>query len=250
MRSFQLVSKVLASAFTVAVFVSASTQARAAEPPKAAPEQAKPAASAPTSTTKTTAARVEDQSDAPTVGKNADADKVLKTEADEPRFRPLAITLNPMSLALGRFGVNVEYMLGTHHGVMLNPYGQFTSAESGNTKTSYKNFGAELGYHFYTGHKGANGFFIGPQLLYMHSSSETTASGAGVSVGGTSTFDAYGVAVDLGGQHVFDNGITVGGGVGLMYLKSSATADAGATSSTLKFDGVLPRFLAMVGYSF
>lgn len=245
MRSFQLVTKVLASSFVVAAVVSVSAQARAAEPPKPAADSANK-----TATTSTTSARVEDQSDAPTVGKNADADKVQKPGEDETHFRPLAITANPLSLALGRYGLNVEYMLATHHGIMLNPYGQFTSAEGGNSKTSYKNLGAELGYHFYTGHKGANGFFIGPSLLYMHSSSDTTVTGGGASVGGSSSFDAYGLAVDLGGQHVFDNGITVGGGVGLMYLKSSMTGESGATSSTVKFDGVLPRFLAMAGYSF
>jgi hypothetical protein len=63
--------------------------------------------------------------------------------------------------------------------------------------------------------------------------------------------DMYGVAFDLGGQHITKGGFTIGGGIGVMYLKLASTAAAGTqTSSTLKFEGVLPRFLLTIGYSF
>lgn len=170
--------------------------------------------------------------------------------ADDP-FRSIAITANPLSLALLRIGVNVEWLPTAHHAIVLNPFGQFVSAgEEGQTggKTSYSNFGAELGYRFYTGSRGANGFFVGPFATLLSSSSTTTLSLNGAKTESSASFLAYGGGVDLGGQHVFQNGFTIGGGVGLMYFASSASV--GATSSTIRFDGVLPRFLFTAGYSF
>jgi hypothetical protein len=39
-----------------------------------------------------------------------------------PELRPIALTANPLSLLLGRVGLNVEYLPARHHGIMLNPY--------------------------------------------------------------------------------------------------------------------------------
>jgi hypothetical protein len=47
---------------------------------------------------------------------------------------------------------------------------------------------------------------------------------------------------------VFDNGFTIGAGAGAMYLASKGSAPA--TSTTTKFEGVLPRILFTLGYSF
>ncbi len=92
-------------------------------------------------------------------------DQVAKSQKPEPEFKPIALTLNPLSLILTRIGLNVEYLPAAHHGIMLNPYGQFISAGDNANGTKYTNWGAELGYHFYTGSKGANGFFVGPSLV-------------------------------------------------------------------------------------
>lgn len=152
---------------------------------------------------------------------------------------------------LGRIGVNVEWLPTTHHAIMVNPFGQFASAGEETSiggKTSYTNFGGELGYRFYTGDRGANGFFIGPVVTLLTSSSTTTQNVNGARTEGSTSFLAYGGGLDLGGQHVFKNGVTIGGGVGAMYLASSASS--GASSTTIKFEGVLPRLLFTAGYSF
>lgn len=171
--------------------------------------------------------------------------------SDDP-FRSIALTLNPISLAIGRIGLNAEWLPTTHHAIVLNPFGQFTSAGSEGDvggKTSYSNFGAELGYRLYTGSRGANGFFVGPFVTALTSSSKTSINYQGTKSEGSTTFFAYGGGLDLGGQHVFKNGFTIGGGAGIMYLASSASS-TGASSSTVKFEGVLPRFLFTAGYSF
>jgi hypothetical protein len=169
-----------------------------------------------------------------------------RTDTEGTRFRPLALTINPLTLMFGRFGANVEFLPAEHHAIMLNPYYSSASIELGEVRTSYRSLGAELGYHFYTGSKGANGFFVGPSFLMMRTELEAQCMNVGCDLDPEATVSTYGVALDLGGQHVFDNGITLGAGAGLMYLKSSARADG---DTVLKFEGVLPRILFTVGYS-
>lgn len=155
-------------------------------------------------------------------------------------FKPWAFTLNPLSAAIARYSMNVEYVFAEHHGVIVSPHGQFLTDSTGD---KFTNYGGEVGYHFYTGVRGANGFFVGPSAVYTNYNIKDGQTGA------HSGFSAYGAALDIGGQHVFPFGLTVGGGFGLMYLKSSATAGVGGDSSSLKFEGVLPRFLFTVGWS-
>ncbi len=182
----------------------------------------------------------------------ANADQGVGAGAAAPaspktNFKPLALTLNPLSFILTRFGVNIEYLPAPHHGIMFNPYFSHNSVEDTLQKETFSTFGAELGYHFYTGSKGADGFFVGPQLVFLHATDSYSCKVQGCGNTSSTGFTAYGVALDLGGQHVFDNGFTIGGGAGVMYLKSSYSA---GSSTLIKFDGVIPRILFMIGYSF
>jgi hypothetical protein len=167
-------------------------------------------------------------------------------ERSSTRFRPVALTLNPLTLALGRIGLNVEALPAPHHGIMLNPYYSSASVESETVETSYKSFGGELGYHFYSGARGANGFFVGPSLVFTRTTISDECRAVGCTKQADGALTTYGVAFDVGGQAVLDNGFTIGGGGGVMYLKSSSSANG---SRFLKFEGTLPRFLFTVGYS-
>jgi hypothetical protein len=188
---------------------------------------------------------------APAAGAGAPAAVPLDSTADDEDDKDLkhfALTLNPLSFILTRIGINFEYMLAKHHGLIVNPFFQGFSVGDDANKTSYTNFGGELGYRFYTGSRGANGFFVGPFVTFISSNASTTATVNGNSTTADSSLSIYGGGVDLGGQHVFRNGFTIGGGAGVEYLKASATA--ANESSTFKVEGVLPRFLFTVGYSF
>ncbi len=181
----------------------------------------------------------------------APAERAAQPKADPvvvDDFKSIAITANPLSLAIGRFGLNLEYLPIRHHGFMINPYYETISADFGDgAKEHYSWLGGEIGYHFYTGDRGANGFWIGPQLLWNHIHTSYSC-GTAASCGGSGDLTAYGFAIDLGGQTVFDNGFTIGGGGGLMHLYANA---AGSHSSTLvHVEGTLPRFLFTIGYSF
>ena len=76
-----------------------------------------------------------------------------------------------------------------------------------------------------------SGPFLGPSLLL---GSTTNAS----PVTTTDAQPYWGVALDVGGQHVFPGGFTLGGGIGVAYAHM---ADASA---------VYPRVLLQIGWSF
>ncbi len=178
-----------------------------------------------------------------------EADETKETAKSDSGFKPLALTLNPLTLILGRIGLNIEYLPAPHHGIMLNPYFSSMTAESDSLKTSYSSFGGELGYHFYSGERGANGFFIGPQAVFISSTAKDECKTSGCVIVGDpeATFTAYGVALDLGWQHVGESGFTIGVGGGFMYLKSSS--ETSTSSTTVKFEGSIPRLLFTIGYS-
>ncbi len=193
------------------------------------------------------------QGDSPFATGGASADPTADRRYDgeradekEDRFRPLAMTLNPITLVLGRFGANVEYLPAPHHGIMLNPYYSSYSIEFGGGETTYQLMGAELGYHFYTGERGANGFFAGPSFVFMYSSLSSSCNQPGCSADEDASISTYGVAMDVGGQAVLANGFTIGGGGGIMYLRSSGEAEG---STGIRFAGTVPRLLFTIGYS-
>jgi hypothetical protein len=170
-------------------------------------------------------------------------------------FKHLTLTANPLSLLIGRVGVNVEYLPVPHHAIVANPFywsaSDTTSIGDTSIKDTYSSFGGELGYHFYTGSKGANGFYAGPSLILMTTSTSTDAKIGSSTVSTSNSVFAYGGAFDIGGQHVFDGGFTIGGGAGVMALNSATSSTSnGTSSSTFKVSGVLPRVLFTIGYSF
>ncbi len=135
---------------------------------------------------------------------------------------------------------------------MVNPFYMSYSVDLLGIKTSYSSVGGELGYHYYTGERGANGFFIGPQLMFISSKASTSCSGnafGSTSCSGldsNSSYTTYGVAVDAGWQHVSNSGFTIGVGGGLMALTTSGTVENG---TYMKLSGTVPRVLFTIGWS-
>ena len=119
-------------------------------------------------------------------------------------------------MAIGRYSISGEYMLARHHAVTLSPFFTSTSVKVNDKEIgSLSGFGGELGYRFYTGSRGANGFFVGPSVLFASYNSESV-------VGNTSqSFTAMGGALDIGGQFLIGPGVVIGFGGGLQYTKNS-----------------------------
>ena len=180
-----------------------------------------------------------------------------QADADEPELKRISLELNPVGLAIGRYSIQGEYMLARHHAVTLNPFyahAPVTVTVGGKDVDagSLNGFGGELGYRFYTGSKGANGFFVGPSVLFASYSQSggvaTTAASAS-----SDSFTSVGGALDLGGQFIIGPGVVVGFGAGLQYTKTSQdidTANLNLASAVIAGGGVRPRLLLAVGYSF
>jgi hypothetical protein len=171
-----------------------------------------------------------------------------QADDDSPDLKRISLELNPLGLAVGRYSIQGEYMLARHHAVTLNPFFTSTSIKVNDVEVgSLTGFGGELGYRFYTGSKGANGFFAGPSVLFASYSSSAVGGGS------SQSFTALGGAVDIGGQFIIGPGVVLGFGGGLQYTKNSEelnTANLNLASAVIAGGGVRPRALLAVGYSF
>jgi hypothetical protein len=179
-------------------------------------------------------------------GDSVERDRAPVKGSEADGFRPLAITLNPLTLLLGRYGANAEFLPAKHHALVANPFYGLASITMNDVKTSFTTYGGELGYHYYTGSRGANGFFLGPSFIFMRSHSAEECVTAGCKLGADMDFSTYGMAFDVGGQWVSSGGFTIGGGGGAMYLRSDVSQNG---SGGLRFEGILPRVLFTLGYS-
>jgi hypothetical protein len=174
------------------------------------------------------------------------------TDSDPVKsFKSFAIEVNPLAAAAGRYSAQVEWLPAVHNAIVVNPHFDHIAptipvADGASYTESFTGFGSELGYRYYTGTKGANGFFVGPSVLVAHYS--TSVEG-----GPSQSFNTIGGAIDIGGQAVIGPGIIVGGGFGLQYTKSSlngSTDGLPLLATAIAGDGVRPRFLLTVGYAF
>lgn len=224
MRRFAVV--LVSTLFPFSLLSLATQSALAAEPEADAPAADAPAADA------------------------APAPALVPLEDAAGEFRQFAILANPLALSIGRYSVQVEYLPALHHAIVLNPV--YTHAPVKYTANgqeidagSLNGFGGEIGYKFYTGKKGPNGFYVGPSFLFASYSSSLTGTP-------NKSFTSIGGALDVGGQAVL-GGFTIGGGFGLQVTKTSEEIDTenfNFAASIIAGGGWRPRALFTIGYAF
>lgn len=169
---------------------------------------------------------------------------------DKPgSYKPFALEINPLGLVVGgRLSLQAEWAPTTHHVLLVNPQFQSTSAEVviGENQRETQRFtgvGGELGYRYYTGHRGMNGVFVGPSVL-------GGVYNAGLP-GDDKSFTNVGVAADVGLQQIFWDHLVLGGGVGIQYNSVSYDfGDLPSGPSQIAESGVKPRLLFQGGYAF
>jgi|GEM_PF-767082 len=180
--------------------------------------------------------------------------------APEPEPKQFALTANPLNFTIGRYGLNFEYQPTLHHGLIVSPHYDhvnadidgYTTDSNGNiTRARYNNsfsgFGAEIGYRFYSGNKGFNGFFAGPSLLLASYTSSGNLLGSEVST----SFSSIGWAWEVGGQAQLGGGFIIGGGGGMQYTKvSKEMEDLPFAAAIIAGGGWRPRVLLNLGYAF
>jgi hypothetical protein len=180
--------------------------------------------------------------------------------AERPPARPdgvqraLTVSLNPLPIAAGRYGANVEIVAAPHHAVVASgflqtfPRGMIellvpSGAEIGTAPASMP--GGELGYRLYTSGASASGLFVGPSFVLMPIAYPRVREDLKVDV---DTLLAYGGALDAGAQVVTSSGFTFGGGLGAMVLAYTPPRSYGGVAFAEPH--VLPRLLLMTGWSF
>jgi hypothetical protein len=163
-------------------------------------------------------------------------------------------------MALGRWGANLEVAVAPHHALVLSGYLQtfqpwllrrlLPSAVDTNDAPPSR-AGGEIGYRFYTGANGPQGVFLGPSLVAMPIAYPYVGADLRAEV---TSFEAYGAALDVGAQAIVDGGLTLGVGIGAMYLAysppPSVAPPAGVAIPGFAEPHVLPRLLLAAGWSF
>lgn len=184
------------------------------------------------------------------------AEAVATAVADTTRFAdppgpysPFAIELNPLGLVVGgRWSAQIEWAPVTHHVILASPHFIHTSqdvAVTADTRESetFTGVGGELGYRYYTGHRGMNGVFIGPSLIGGVYNASL--------LGGNQVFTDYGIAADIGLKGLVADHFAVGGGIGVEYLHVSHDfGDLPTGAAAIAASGVKPRILFEAGYAF
>ena len=163
-------------------------------------------------------------------------------------YRSKQIAINPLALVAGRISLDLAWLPVVHNAIVISPHFQSTSNDvtigDGNVQQQkFSGFGGEIGYRYYTGDRGMDGFFVGPSFI---------AGAYNASLPQDSTaFTKIGFAVDAGAQTFIGSNVTVGAGLGLQYTKVSKDfGSQGLESATIASGGLQPRFLASAGYAF
>jgi hypothetical protein len=185
-------------------------------------------------------------------------DKVIAPKAT-PR-KHISIEVNPIPMIAGRYGGNVEYVPFVHHALTASVFYQTFSSQTlgivmpkavDTSAGAQARLGGEVGYRFYSGHIGPNGFFAGASGVATPLALPRVRPDLHTEV---VSFQTFGAAVDIGAQWVSDWGITIGAGIGGMYLfydaPKSAALPAGAPSISVPQPHILPRVLLAAGWSF
>ena len=159
--------------------------------------------------------------------------------------RRVTLTLNPLPMALGRFGANAEFLAAPHHAFLVSAYLQSfptwmlrqlvpSNVDVGAGPASRP--GGEVGYRLYTGANEATGLFVGASALAMPLAYPRVTRTLRADV---VSFEGYGGALDIGVQVITDAGFTLGGGLGVMYVAytppASVTPPPGWVDAPVKY---------------
>ncbi|MDP9035983.1 MAG: hypothetical protein M3O50_14380 [Myxococcota bacterium] len=171
---------------------------------------------------------------------------------DGVRFKSVALQGNPLGLLVGRYSVDLAFLPEPHHALHLTAIGYYALP---GVDDSFRGFGGELGYSWYSGEHGAHGLFAGASFLvgeyrYVHA----TANPSTLDVPDDTHFVSLGAAVDGGFQAIVLGNLAVGAGVGIQYTADTARPHFEYVNhpwhDALYGPGVRPRILVSVGAAF
>jgi len=166
------------------------------------------------------------------------------------RFKSVGLQGNPLGVILGRYSADLEYLPVPHHALHMTPVGYYALP---GVADQYFGYGAELGYRYYSGVDGPQGYFVGGSVLvgtftYAH----TAQPGVPLDVSDDTTFAQVGGAIDAGYQIVCLGNLAVGAGAGVSYTVDTQQPhfEAGNHYDLYYGAGLRPRALLSVGAAF
>jgi len=191
-------------------------------------------------------------------------------EATPPR-RYLAIEWNPLPFVamhtgekpdpggptqggLGKLSLNFVLAPLEHHALILSPFYVLTrttpvtifddaGAPTQLPVQTFRGYGTELGYRYYTGEGGLRGFFAGPSLI-LSTMTATAQNGA------KTHYLDYGVAADIGYQALVVDSVSLSLGAGLQYTTTDKSIpEQMLWAKVFANSAVFPRILASVGWA-
>jgi hypothetical protein len=167
-------------------------------------------------------------------------------------FKSVALQGNPLGLVIGRYSADLEYLPVPHHALHLTPVGYFALP---GVADELIGLGAEVGYRYYSGPNGPQGFFVGGSFLalsleYIHSAQP----GVPLDATDDTKFVQLGGAIDAGYQLVFLGNFAAGAGVGAQYTVDTMEPHFEFPShfwhDFLYGAGLRPRVLLSIGAAF
>jgi len=183
----------------------------------------------------------------------ASASRATAEEIDgEPRFKSVGLQANPLDLILGRYSLDFEYLPAPHHALHGTAFYEYALPGTDDQLTG---FGGEVGYRFYSGDHGPQGFFAGASFLvaeleYVHGNPVPIA----YDHANDTQYVQLGGALDVGYQLVFQGNFALGAGVGVQYTADTIAPQFEYTShpwEDLAYGaGLRPRALLQVGAAF
>jgi hypothetical protein len=136
-------------------------------------------------------------------------------------MKTIALEANPLAIAVGRYSMNLEYMIAAHHAIVISPY-IFFAVPGANTEVDA--YGGEIGYRYYTGKHGPEGWFLGGSVAfgtftYQHNAPTVNRASDGLLLDESvnTEYDSIGGAVDAGYQVLLQEHVVVGLGAGIEY---------------------------------
>jgi hypothetical protein len=160
----------------------------------------------------------------------------------------------PKQGGLGKLSVNIVLAPLEHHALILSPFYALTRTTPVTTYDddlnptqlpvqTFRGYGTELGYRYYSGQGGLRGFFAGPSLII--SSFTATAQN------GTKTpYLDYGLAGDIGYEALVVDRVSLSLGLGLQYTTTNKSIpEQMLWAKVFANSAILPRVLISVGYA-
>jgi hypothetical protein len=184
------------------------------------------------------------------------AQEGARPRVEDESTKPIAVTVNPAALLIGRYGGNVEVVVARHHAIVASGYAQaytltlvrnmIPPEARDHLRDAPLTAGGEIGYRLYSGSRGADGLFVGPSFLLTPLVYPAIANHDTIEL---VPYHVPGVAVDVGAQAVTSIGLTIGGGIGVEYLAYQLPNDPHRVPIGVE-PHWLPRVLLQAGWSF